>query len=113
MDNIDDSPELPPKSVRLVQQIAGTLLYYAIAVNVSMLVAFYSIVTTQSQGTNNTYDKTLWLINYAAMYPDATIRYSASDMILHNNSDASYLYEQKDRSRAGGHYFLRPRSPYP
>ena len=39
-----------------------------------MLVALGSIAATQSQGTDKSYDKTLWLLNYAATHLDANIR---------------------------------------
>ena len=84
--------------------MVGTLLYYAITVDVTILVALGCIPETQAQGTDKTYDETLWLINYAATHPDATICYSASNMILHVHSDASYLSEPKSRISAGGHY---------
>jgi hypothetical protein len=45
-------------------------------------------------------------LNYCATHPCATLRYSASDMILHIYSDALYLTEPEARSRAGGHHFL-------
>ena len=110
VDNIEDSPALPPNTVRLVQQIVGTLLYYAITVDVTMLVTLGSIAANQSQGNGKTFEETLWLLNYAATHPSMTIHYSASDMILHVHSDASYLSEPKDHSRTGGHYFLRSSS---
>ena len=112
-DNIDNTPAFPPKTVRLVQQIVGALLYYAIAVNITMLAALGSIAATQSQDTNNTYDKTLWLFNYATTHRDATICYSTSIMILHVHSDASYFSKSKARSLSGRHYFLRSRFPDP
>ena len=46
------------------------------------------------------------LLNYAATHPNATIRYHASDMILHIVSDASYLSASGARSRLGGYLFL-------
>ena len=46
------------------------------------------------------------LLNYAASNPDATVRWHASDMILHIHSDASYLSEPKARSRVGGYFYL-------
>ena len=53
------------------------------------------------------------LLNYCASHPDAMIRYHASDMILHVESDASYLSVPKGRSRAAGYFFLsdRPTDP--
>jgi hypothetical protein len=46
------------------------------------------------------------LLNYAATHPDAEVTYKKSDMVLHIHSDASYLSEEKARSRVGGYYFL-------
>jgi hypothetical protein len=45
-------------------------------------------------------------LNYCATHPDATIRYKASNMLLHVHSDGSYLSAPEARSRAGGHHFL-------
>ena len=45
------------------------------------------------------------------MHPNATIRYTASDMILHIHSNASYLSKPRARSRAGGDYFLGDTRP--
>ena len=109
----DDSPLLPPKSINLVQQIIGTLIYYAIAVDPTILVAIGAIASQQSKATQATRDATVWLLNYAASHPNATIRYNASDMVLHLHSDASYLSEPGARSRVGGHYFLSKNSTDP
>ena len=46
------------------------------------------------------------LLNYIATHPLVVIKYTASPMILHIHSDASYLSEKRARSRAGGHFFL-------
>jgi hypothetical protein len=53
------------------------------------------------------------LLNYCATHPDATVRFIASDMALHIESDASYLSVAKSRSRAAGYHFLssRPKDP--
>jgi hypothetical protein len=51
-------------------------------------------------------EKLTQLLNYCATNPDATIQYEANDMVLHIHLDASYLSEQKARSRIGGHFFL-------
>ena len=101
---------MPPKSIHLVQQIVGTLLYYAIAVDPTMLVALGTLSSQQSKSTEQTYDATLWILNYANSNPNATIWYTTSDMILYVHSDASYLYAPRAHSRAGGRYFLSDRS---
>jgi hypothetical protein len=51
------------------------------------------------------------MLDYLAMYPDATIRYHASDMILHVHSDASYLSVSNARSRLGSLFFLGNKPP--
>ena len=69
----------------------GTLLYYSIAFDPTMLASFGSIAAQQAKGKEKTYSDTLWLLNYTSMHPNTTIRYTASDMVLHTHSDASYL----------------------
>jgi hypothetical protein len=47
------------------------------------------IATDQTKATGKTKGATNQLLDYLATQPDATIRYHASDMILHIHSDAS------------------------
>jgi hypothetical protein len=49
------------------------------------------IATEQTKATDKTQAAMDQLLDYLATHPDATIRYHASDMILHIHSDASYL----------------------
>ena len=76
-----------------------------------MLTALGSIAAQQSKGMEKTYSDNLWLIKYSATHPNVNIRYTASDMILHIQRDASYLSEPQSRSSAGGHYFLGDERP--
>ena len=46
------------------------------------------------------------LLNYMTTYPNPKIRFYASDMILHVNSNAAYLVQPNVRSRYGGYYYL-------
>jgi hypothetical protein len=46
------------------------------------------------------------LLDYPAMYPDATICFRASNMIMNVNSDASYLSKSDARSWACRHFFM-------
>lgn len=116
----DSSPPLDKTGIKRLQEIIGTLLYYARAIDNTMLVALGSLASAQTKGTEATAAATERLLNYAATHPDATIRYISSDMILHIHSDASYLSEPQARSRAGGFFFLSentdvtsPDSPVP
>ena len=89
-----------------MQQIVVTLLYYAITVHPTILVALGTLSYQQSKATAHTYDATLWLLNYADSNLNTTIRYTAGDIILYFHSNASYLSAPRAQSRAGGHYFL-------
>ena len=111
--NDDISRFLPTKSITMIQNIFETLLYYGIAVDSTMLVSLGSIASKQSKATEKKYEEALWILNYAASHPDATIRYRASNMVLYTHSDASYLSKSRARSCVGGHYFLSDRSSNP
>jgi hypothetical protein len=102
----DNSPPLDSTELTRLQTIVGTFLYYARAVDNTMLVALGTLASQQNNGTAATTIAITQLLNYAASHPDATLRYHASGMILHVHSDASYLSEKNARSRAGGHFFL-------
>jgi hypothetical protein len=51
------------------------------------------------------------MLDYLATHPDATVRYQASEMILHIHSDASYLSVSNARRRLGGLFFLGNKPP--
>jgi hypothetical protein len=88
------------------QQVLGTLLYWARAVNPKIIPVISALASEQATATETTVEKLTQLLNYCATNPNATIQYAASDMVLHIHSDASYLLEPKARSRIGGHFFL-------
>lgn len=71
-----------------------------------MLVALGTIAEQQAKGTEQTFDAITQLLNYATTHPNASIRYHASDMILHIDSDASYMLLPQARSCAGGYFYL-------
>jgi hypothetical protein len=100
------SPTLATTEKLCLQEIIGTLLYYARAVDCTMLVQLPQPPTTQATAKAITH-----LLNYAATHPDAVLSYQASDMILHVQSDASYQSESQSCSRAGGYFFLSSNSP--
>jgi Na+-translocating ferredoxin:NAD+ oxidoreductase RNF subunit RnfB len=73
-----------------MQEIVGTLLHYARAIDAILLVALGPLASAQAQGTEATAKAVTQLLNYCATHPDAVIRYHASDMCLLIHSDASY-----------------------
>jgi hypothetical protein len=106
----DETAPFPPDGIKRLQQITGTLLYYAQAVDPTMLVALGTIAAQQANGTEATADAIVRLLNYCETHPVSTIRYRASDMILRIHSDASYLSKAEARSRSGGHFYLGDKS---
>ncbi len=103
---VDTSHKLDDKDIKRVQQIVVSSLYYARAVDMTVLIALSTITSEQTTGTERTMEKALQVLDYLATHPDATVRFHASDMILNIHSDASYLTEPKSRSRASGQFFL-------
>ena len=103
---IDKSPLLNDKEKKYIQQVIGALLYYARAIDCTMLVTLSKIAHMQAAPTQFTKKLITHLLDYCATNPDATIRYHPCDMILKVHSDASYLSEPKARSRCGGHFYL-------
>jgi hypothetical protein len=103
---LDTSPPIDKDAIKTVREIVGVFLYYGRAIDNTILVALGSIAAQQSKGTEATAQACVDLLNYAATYPNATIQYHASDMILHCHTDASYLSESEARSRAGGYFYL-------
>jgi hypothetical protein len=102
----DTSPPLDAADSKRVQEVLGTLLFYARAVDSTMLAAIGTLAAQQARGTQHTMRGITHLLNYCATHPNAVVRFVASDMILHVESDASYLSEPKARSRAAGYYYL-------
>jgi hypothetical protein len=100
------SPKLSDTEIKETQRIVGSILYYARAVNITVLMALSSIASKQTRGTTNTMAKAKQLLDYLATHPDATIRFRASDMILNIHSNVSYLSKSNAHSRACGHFFM-------
>jgi hypothetical protein len=100
------SPALSDKDVNKLQQLMGTLLYYARAVDPTSIISINVLASKQSISTAVTADKVIKLLNYCNTHPETKIRYHTSDMILHIHSDAYYLSEKEAKSRAGGFFYM-------
>ena len=69
----DTSPLLLPKESKYVQQVIGTFLYYARALDSTMLPALNQLANQQANPTQNTLAKCKQLMDYANTYQNATI----------------------------------------
>jgi hypothetical protein len=99
-------PPLNKEATKYTQAVAGTLLYYARAVDPTILPALSTIGTEQATPTQATIETIKQLLDYCATQEEAIITYSASKMILCIHSNAGYCNEKNAQSRAGGHFFL-------
>jgi hypothetical protein len=98
----DETPPLTAQQCLTIQKVTGSVLYYARSVDPTVLMPLNDIAAEQTKATEKTQAATNQMLDYLATHPDATIRYHASDMILHIHSDASYLSVSNARSHIGG-----------
>jgi hypothetical protein len=97
-DTPDQTNCLLTEGIKRIQQIVGTMLYYARAVDNTMLVTLGSLASHQSTATELTNKDVTQFLDYCATHPLAILRFHASDMRLKIHSDAGYLNEPKARS---------------
>ncbi len=94
----DTSPKLDGKGIKRIQQIIGNILYYARAVNMTMLKALSLIAVEQTNATEKTMARCTQLLDYLLHNADAKVCFIASNMILNIHSDALYLLELRFRA---------------
>ena len=102
----DQTPVLNITRQRRIQSIVGSLLYYARAIDGSILPALNQISATQARPTEDTEQKNNHLLAFVKSHRNTTLRFHASDMILHIDSDAAYLVMPAAKSRIAGYYYL-------
>jgi hypothetical protein len=96
-----------------MQEIVGPLLYYARAVNNKLLVALSAISARQAKATVDTEQAFDLLLNSVATYPNDSIVYPASNMILCAHADTGILNKTNSCSRAGAHIYLLEDNLFP
>jgi hypothetical protein len=101
----NNSPTLSAKNVTKLQQLTGTLLYYARAVYPTLIMPINVLASEQTKSTSDTANKVIKLLNYCTTHPETKIWYHASDMILNIHSNASYLSEREAKSRVQDDYY--------
>ena len=97
----------------LNQKVCGNFLYYAIAIDNTIIPALSEVSSEQSKATNNTAKQVAKLLKYIASNPNTEIQYRYSGMQLAIHSDTSYLSVSQARIRASGVHFLSegPQNP--
>ena len=102
----DTTPLLNDKRKTRIEKIVGSFLYYARAIDSTMLPALSEISGLQAHPTEATEKKANMLLDYLSSTSEAKLRFYASDMILHVDSDAAYLIAPNAKSRIAGYYYL-------
>ena len=88
------------------------MLYYASAVDYTMLPEVTAISSDQAHATSDTLAAADRLLAYVASHPDNQLVFTGCDMILHMQSDGSHLSRSRSRGVAGGiTYFGNATSP--
>jgi hypothetical protein len=64
----DDTRKLTDKEIKQVQKIVGSILYYARAVDMTVL-------SEQTKGTERTFEKAYQVLDYLASHRDAVVRF--------------------------------------
>jgi hypothetical protein len=103
---VNSSPLLNEKGIKRVQKVIGSIIYYARAVDMTVLMALSAIAVKQTKVMVKTMGKCIQLLDYLASDSEAKVRYFASDMIMNIHLDTSYLSETGARSRACRHFFM-------
>jgi hypothetical protein len=105
-DPIDKSPKLNKANIKRIQQIIGSFLYYAHAVDPTILMAIFAISSQHAAPTKDMHNRLNQFLDYMATHPHAKIHYRASDMILYVHTIALYLSVPNARNCIGGYFFL-------
>ena len=107
-DVLPDPPSelLTPEQHKELQEIVGVFLFYARAVDPTMVTPLSKIASKQAKPTTLLLPDIERFLQYATKYPNAGQRIRASNMVLLTHSDASYHSESEARSRAGGHIYF-------
>ena len=101
----DSSPPLP--SPTYIQQVVSSLLYYTRTLDNIILPALNDISTQQSKPAGNTLKIYKRLLDYDATYKNTFLRYHASNMILHVDSDTAYLVAPGTKSRIVRFFYFK------
>ena len=102
----DTSPPLSPAEIKHVQDILGTLLYYAWAVDPTLAAGLSYITAQQAKCTQVVQQACNQLLDCVATHPQTSLKFIASDMTLAVHTDALYLSESNSKSPATGHFSL-------
>ena len=98
----DLSKNVNKKETKDVQSVVGAFLYYARAIDSTMLPSLNEISGKKPQPTQETMKKSKQLMDFVATYPNSYILIHASDMILMIDTYSANLVMPKAQSLLAG-----------
>jgi hypothetical protein len=107
----DTSDLLPPAEKTLLQALVGYYRYYAEAIDSTMLVKLGQLGSQQAQPTQRTKQQASQFLDYCHTWPNASITFQASDMVLTCVSDGSHRGEPNGKSRVAGYLYYGSAAP--
>ncbi len=105
-------PPLSPPLLPVSQQVVGSLLFYARALDLSLLTAVCQLSSHQSIPTQHDLSSAHRLLNYVSSHPNPHKTILPSSMALWACTDASFLSRPKSGSVAGCSVGLGDLPPY-
>ena len=99
---IDTSPALSPAATTELQEVIGSVLYYARAIDATMLPTVGALSSDQATPTQQLELQANRLLAYAKSYPNNKLVFKKSGMVQIIQSDVSFLSRSHARSVAGG-----------
>eukprot|EP00804_Cyclotella_cryptica_P018370 CCRYP_015487-RA/>CCRYP_015487-RA protein AED:0.13 eAED:0.11 QI:0/0/0/1/0/0.5/2/0/1281 len=104
----DSSPDVGKDKQKEIQTITGKFLWYARAVDNTMLAPLSELAAQQSKPTENTVTNTKQFLDYCATQQPAKKRHDTG------RTQRCGLLECKERTQpSGGHHFLSENQPFP
>ena len=100
---LNTSPAISTEILKIIEHIIGKFLYYA-RVGDNMCSVPSITIATRNEPIEQYEKKIHQLLDYMAINPNTVVRFHASDMILHADTNASYLTELEACSRAAGNF---------
>ena len=98
---------------KYVQEVMRVFLFYAWAVDNTMLVALSAIASEQAKATEKTLHKVNQFLDYAASNLDAILMYQASNMVLAVHSKAYILTNNVQEAEQEGIFTFRTTNQSP
>ena len=100
------SEQLDENNQKRLQKIVGKFLYYARAIEPTMLMEIKSLEAVQKKPTIETEKQITQFLSYSATHSDIVTEYRRSGIILRIYLDTSHISEPESQSISGEYFYL-------